>query len=338
MNYDDCGICEEVCEAEAINFDQKPSTVELNVGAIILSPGYQTYDARGSKDLGYGRLPNVINAMEFERILSASGPYSGHVLRPSDGQTPKRIGFIQCVGSRDKERDYCSSVCCMYATKEALMAKEHLGENLQCDIFFMDLRAFSKGFEQYYNRAREQGVEYIRCRVPKIEEVPGTKNLIIKYLAENDKKISREYDLVVLSVGMQPPKEVKAFAEKFGIALNPHDFCHTSVFKPAESSREAIFVAGPFAEPKDIPETVMQASAAAGQVLSLLKDARGTQMTPKVYPPERDVTGEEPRIGVFVCHCGTNIAGVVNVPSVMEYAKTLPNVVYAGAQSLHLLQ
>jgi len=217
----------------------------------------------------------------------------------------------------------------MYATKEALMAKEHLGENLQCDIFFMDLRAFSKGFEQYYNRAREQGVEYIRCRVPKIEEVPETKNLIIKYLAENDKKVSREYDLVVLSVGMQPPKEVKALAEKFGIALNPHNFCHTSVFKPAESSREAIYVAGPFAEPKDIPETVMQASAAAGQVLSLLKDARGTLITPKEYPPERDVTGEEPRIGVFVCHCGTNIAGVVNVPSVVEYSKTLPNVVYA---------
>src|SRR5208283_2075491 len=205
----------------------------------------------------------------------------------------------------------------------------HLGENLQCDIFFMDLRAFSKGFEQYYHRAEEQGVQYIRCRVPKIEEVPETRNLVIKYLAENDKKASREYDLVVLSVGMQPPKEVKAFAEKFGIALNPHDFCHTSVFKPAETSQEAIYVAGPFAEPKDIPETVMQASAAAGQVLSLLKDARGTQMTPKVYPPERDVTGEDPRIGVFVCHCGTNIAGVVNVPSVMEYAKTLPNVVYA---------
>ncbi len=331
MKYGNCGICEAVCEAKAIDFDQQPSTVELNVGAIILSPGYRTYDAKGSKDLGYGKFPNVLNAMEFERILSASGPYEGHVQRPSDRQTPKRIGFIQCVGSRDKDRDYCSSVCCMYATKEALMAKEHLGENLQCDIYFMDLRAFSKGFEQYYHRAEEQGVQYIRCRVPKIEEVPETKNLIIKYLAENDKKVSREYDLVVLSVGMQPPKEVKAFADKFGIALNPHDFCHTSVFAPAETSRDAIYVAGPFAEPKDIPETVMQASAAAGQVLSLLKDARGTQMTPKVYPPERDVTGEEPRIGIFVCHCGTNIGGVVNIPSVMEYAKTLPNVVYSGA-------
>jgi len=217
----------------------------------------------------------------------------------------------------------------MYATKEAIIAKEHLGEGLQCDVFFMDLRAFSKGFEQYYHRAQELGVRYIRSRVPKIEEVPGTRNLIVEYLGENDRKLSQEYDLVVLSVGMQPPKDVKVLAERFGVALNTFNFCGTSTFRPAESSREGIFVAGPFAEPKDIPETVMQASAAAAQVLSLLREARGTLITPEFYPPERDVKGEEPRIGVFVCHCGTNIAGVVNVPAVVEYSKTLPNVVYA---------
>ncbi|MGA7475352.1 MAG: FAD-dependent oxidoreductase, partial [Candidatus Sulfotelmatobacter sp.] len=232
-------------------------------------------------------------------------------------------------GSREFDHDYCSSVCCMYATKEAIIAKEHLGEGLQCDIFFMDLRAFSKGFEQYYRRAQELGVRYIRSRVPKIEEVPGTRNLIVQYLGENDRKLSQEYDLVVLSVGMQPPKDVKVLAERFGLVLNTFNFCQTPLFRPAESSREGIFVAGPFAEPKDIPETVMQASAAAAQVLSLLREARGTLITPKVYPPEREVPGEEPRIGVFVCHCGTNIAGVVNVPDVVEYAKTLPNVVYA---------
>jgi heterodisulfide reductase subunit A len=201
-----------------------------------------------------------------------------------------------------------------------------IGEGLQCDIFFVGLRAFSKGFEQYYRRAEELGVRYIRCRVPIVEEIPGTRNLIIKYLAENDSKVLQEYDLVVLSVGMQPPKEVKAIAERFGVTLNPFSFCGTSSFRPAESSREGIYVAGPFAEPKDIPETVMQASAAAAQALCLLRDARGTLIT---YPPEREVGAEEARIGVFVCHCGTNIAGVVNVPSVVEYAKTLPNVVYA---------
>ena len=329
LNYGDCGICQEVCEAKAIDYEQKPETVELNVGAIVLAPGYEIFDARLKKDLGYGRFPNVLTALEFERILSASGPYSGHVRRPFDQQEPKRIAFLQCVGSRDFDHDYCSSVCCMYATKEAIIAKEHLGEGLQCDIFFMDLRAFSKGFEQYYHRAQELGVRYIRSRVPKIEEVSGTQNLMIEYLGENDRKLSQEYDLVVLSVGMQPPKDVKVIAERFGVALNTFNFCGSSTFRPAESSREGIFVAGPFAGPKDIPETVMQASAAAGGVLSLLREARGTLITPEFYPPEREVKGEEPRIGVFVCHCGTNIAGVVNVPSVVEYAKTLPNVVYA---------
>jgi heterodisulfide reductase subunit A len=175
---------------------------------------------------------------------------------------------------------------------------------------------------------QDLGVRYIRSRVPKIEEVRGTRNLIVNYLSESDRKLSQEYDLVVLSVGIHPPKDVKVLAERFGVALNGFNFCQTSTFGPAESSREGIFVAGPFAEPKDIPETVMQDSAAAAQVLSLLRDARGTLITPKVYPPEREVKGEAPRIGVFVCHCGTNIAGVVNVPDVVEYAKTLPNVVY----------
>ena len=325
----DCHICATACQANAIDYFQKAETQELKVGAIVLAPGYEVFDARLKKDLGYGRFPNVLTSLEFERILSASGPYSGHVQRPFDQKQPKRIAFLQCVGSRDFERDYCSSVCCMYATKEAIIAKEHLGEGLQCDVFFMDLRAFSKGFEQYYRRAQELGVRYIRSRVPKIEEVPGSRNLIVNYLGENDRKLFEEYDLVILSVGMQPPKEVKALAEKFGIALNTFNFCQTPTFRPAESSREGIFVAGPFAEPKDIPETVMQASACAAQVLSLLHEGRGTLITPKVYPAERDVKGEEPRVGVFVCHCGTNIAGVVNVPSVVEYAKTLPNVVYA---------
>ncbi|HMK21683.1 MAG TPA: FAD-dependent oxidoreductase [Terriglobales bacterium] len=325
----DCHLCETACDADAIDYLQRAQRLELKVGAVVLAPGYEIYDARLQKDLGYGRFPNVITSLEFERILSASGPYSGHVLRPHDRQEPKRIAFLQCVGSRDAEHDYCSSVCCMYATKEAIIAKEHLGEGLKCDVYFMDLRAFSKGFEQYYRRAQELGVRYIRSRVPSIEELPHTRNLVVKYLGEDDKKLSCEYDLVVLSVGMQPPREIQSLAQRFGIALNQFNFCANSEFKPAESSRAGVFVAGPFVEPKDIPETVMQSSAAAAQVLSLLKDARGTLITPKIYPPERDVAGEAPRIGVFVCHCGTNIAGVVRISDVVEYAKTLPNVVYA---------
>ena len=325
----DCHLCETACQAHAIDYLQRDQKIALNVGAIILAPGYEVFDAHLKKDLGYGRFPNVLTSMEFERVMSASGPYSGHVLRPFDRKEPRRIAFLQCVGSRDAEHDYCSSVCCMYATKEAIIAKEHLGEGLQCDIYFMDLRAFSKGFEQYYRRAQELGVHYIRSRVPAIHEVPATRNLVVNYLSENDTKLAAEYDLVVLSVGMEPPKNVDAMAERFGVALNTFNFCGTTLFQPAESSREGIYVAGPFVSPKDIPETVMQASAAAAKALALLKDSRGTLVTPKQYPAEREVKGEEPRVGVFVCHCGTNIGGVVNVPAVVEYAKTLPNVVYA---------
>jgi len=329
LKYEECKICETVCEAKAIDYTQKEEKLELNVGAIVLSPGFELFDPKIKPELGYGFFPNVITSLEFERILSASGPFSGHVLRPSDRQTPKRIAFLQCVGSRDFERDYCSSVCCMYATKEALIAKEHVGGNLECDIFFMDIRAHGKGFDEYYQRAINNGVNYIRCRVPAVEEIPYTQNLLIKYLTEDDKKVSREYDLVVLSVGIKPPKSVMDIAEKFGIELNEFNFCKTSIFNPTESSRDGIYVAGPFTEPKDIPETVMQASGAASRVLSLLSDVRGSLITAKEYPPEIDVAGQKPRIGVFVCHCGTNIAGVVNVPDVVEYAKKLPDVVFA---------
>ncbi len=328
LNYELCKICEEVCEAKAIDYDQKEETIELNVGAVVLSPGAELYDPSVKEELGYGRYPNVITSIEFERILNASGPYSGHVLRPYDKNTPKRIAFIQCVGSRDHECDYCSSVCCMYATKEAIIAKEHISGGVETDIFFMDIRAYSKGFDEYYKRAQAQGVNYIRCRVPIVKEIPDTKNLLIQYLAEDDRKIENEYDLVVLSIGLRPPKSVKQIAEQFSIELNEFDFCKTSVFNPTKSTRDGIFVAGPFTEPKDIPETVMQASGAASNVLSLLSDVRGSLIVPKEYPPEIDISGQEPRVGVFVCHCGTNIAGVVNVPDVVEYAKTLPNVVY----------
>jgi len=326
---DECGVCKEFCEAGAIDYEQTEKKIELGVGAVILSPGYDLFDAKIKEGLGYGTFPNVVTSIEFERILSASGPYAGKVLRPYDKTEPRKIAFIQCVGSRDSERDYCSSVCCMYATKEAIIAKEHIIGDLECDVYIMDMRAFSKGYDEYYQRAKEQGVNYIRCRPPSIKEIPQTKNLIIDYLTEDDRKDSREYDLVVLSVGMLPPKSAKEISEIFGIELNEFNFCKTSPFTPVESKREGVYVAGPFTEPKDIPETVMQASGASSKVLSLLKDVKGSLIIPKEYPPEIDVKGQAPRIGVFVCHCGTNIAGVVRVLDVVEYAKTLPGVVYA---------
>ncbi len=325
----ECGECDKRCDARAIDYRQQDRLVDIDVGAIVLAPGCEIFDAGTRRELGFGRYPNVVNALQLERILSPTGPYGGHVRRPSDLKAPKRIAFLQCVGSRDAEHDYCSAVCCMYATKEAIIAKEHVGADLQCDIFFMDVRAYSKGFEAYFESAKKVGIQYIRCRVPVIRENPDTHDLTISYLAGDDRRQSAEYDLVVLSVGMVPLKKTADLARVMGVELNPFGFCATSTLAPVESTREGIYVAGPFAGPKDIPESVVEGSAAASKVLSLLRGSRGSLIRSRSYPQETDVRGQKPRIGVFVCHCGTNIGSVVNVPDIVGYARTLDGVVYA---------
>jgi len=322
-----CEICKEFCEADAIDYEQKEEKIDLNVGAVILTPGYELFDANLKKELGHNRYPNVITSLEFERILSASGPYGGELLRPSDETTPRKIAFIQCVGSREIEYNYCSSVCCMYATKEAIIVKEHEPDT-ECYIFYVDIRAFGKGFEAYYNRAKELGVRYIRCRPSSIKEVPATHNLMIQYQKEDGQIATDEFDLVVLSVGLRPTSEGMELARIFGIDLNEHGFVSTKEFSPTETSKPGIYVAGLFSGPKDIPESVMEASAAVSKVMGFLPGERGSLIAERAYPQERDVAGQEPRIGVFICHCGRNIAGVVNISEVVEYVKTLPNVSY----------
>lgn len=324
----ECLMCQEVCQAEAISHEMpKESYLDLEVGAIVVSVGSEVFKAELKPELGYLRYPNVLTALEFERILSASGPFQGKVLRLSDKKTPKRIAFIQCVGLREVERNYCSSVCCMFVTKEAIIAKEHAPE-IECTIFYIDLRAFGKGFEAYYERAKKLGIRYIRCRPSAIKEVLSTRNLKVQY-QDNGKIQEEEFDLAVLSTGFAPVKSSQEISQRLGIKLNEFNFGSTSVFEPVESSREGIYICGPFTQPQDIPETVMQASASSSKVLCLLKEVKGSLITAKEYPPEMDVVAQEPRVGVFVCHCGTNIAGVVDVPSVVEYVKRLPNVVYA---------
>jgi heterodisulfide reductase subunit A len=325
-----CGICQEECKAGAVEYDQEEQKIELNVGSIILSPGYSMFDPTLKSEYGYGRYKNVVSSMEFERFLSATGPFAGTVMRPSDGDIPEKVAFIQCVGSRDSQigNEYCSSVCCMFAMKEAIIAQEH-SEGLKSHIFFMDLRAFGKEFDDYYKRAEgEHGIKFTRCRVAEVREIPETQNLIIKYVEDGEIK-EEEFNMVVLSTGFKPPENVKEFAEKLGIDLNKYNFCATGVFSPLETSRLGIFVSGVFNGPKDIPDTVAQASGAAAKASSIISSERGKMITVKEYPPERDISGEEPKIGVFVCHCGINIGGVVDVPDVVEYAKTLPNVTYA---------
>ncbi len=336
-----CGICMNECRAKAVEYDQQEKVIELNVGSIILSPGFDEFDATRKPEYGYGRYKNVVSSIEFERMLSATGPYFGTVLRPSDGDIPKKIAFVQCVGSRDKKvgHEYCSSVCCMYSIKEAVIAKEHT-EGVEATIFFMDMRAFGKQFDEYYNRAKDQqGVKFVRSRVASIAEDPKTKNLLVRYTT-NDGPKEEEFNLVVLAVGFRPPMSAEALAKALKssragvLQLNEDGFCATKMFEPVDTTRPGVYVSGAFSAPKDIPMTVAEASAAAARAGSVIAKSRNTMVTPKEYPPEQDVTGQEPRIGVFVCHCGINIGGVVNVPSVAEYAKTLPGVVYA-AQNLY---
>jgi len=328
QELDACRACEKFCEAGAIDYNQQEELVDLDVGAVVIAPGFELCDHKLRAEYGFGQYPNVISSLQFERILSASGPYQGHIQRPSDGKEPTRIASIQCVGSREEEANYCSSVCCMYAVKHALMAKEHM-EGVEYTIFFMDLRAFGKGFDAYYQRAQDEGVRFVRARPATVEEVEGERNLRIKYLNEHGEFKDEEFDLVVLSAGMRPATRAAEVARRLGVEQDDKGYCFTRPLAPLETSRPGVFVSGTFSEPKDIPETVMQASAAAASAMALLADARGTMVEPKRYPSERDVSGEEPRIGVFVCHCGRNIGGVVNVPEVVEYARSLPNVAYA---------
>ena len=327
-----CHECEARCTAKAIDYEMQDEYVDLNVGAVVFSTGYDLFDPSVQCELGYRKYPNVVTSIEFERILSATGPFQGTLLRLSDLTPPQKIAFIQCVGSRDLKHDrpYCSSVCCTYAIKEAIIAKEHSTIPLDITIFFMDIRTYGKDFDKYYERAKkESGIRFVRSKVYNIEAVDGTGDLVIKFATEDGIVKTEQFSMAVLSVGFQSSPELVKLAKKVGIQLNPYGFCQTKPFLPMETSKPGIFVCGAFSGPKDIPETVMQASGAAGEVSTLLAPARGTLTRTKEYPPERDISGEEPRIGVFICHCGVNIGAYVDVPEVSEFAKTLPNVVYA---------
>jgi len=344
----ECHLCVQVCKREAIDHQQAPVEEEIEVGSVILSPGYSLYRPELSPELGYGRYPNVVTSMEFERMLSASGPWGGHVTRrSSDHQEPKKIAFLQCVGSREKEHDYCSSVCCMYATKEAMLAMEHI-PGVEIKIFQMDMRAFGKGFDAYFERGKEKGIQYIPCRISGLEEDPETKDILIQYEESNGGYTVKEekVDLVILSIGMSALPDAQILAKASGIELDSHQFCFTRDFQPVETNRPGVFACGAFTEPKDIPDSVIQASGAAAKALAIIGESRGTLVQEKEYPPEREIApDEEPRIGAFICSCGTNIAGTVAVKEIVEFAKSLPGVVHAentiytcSADSLKLIQ
>ena len=330
-----CRICKRVCKNNAINFNQEPEQIAVNVGAIILSPGFEPFDPKVIKEYHYGEFENVVTSMDYERLLSSTGPYQGEILRASDKKHPRKIAWLQCVGSRQVTQggnSYCSAVCCTYSQKQVILTKEH-DAAAECTIFHNDIRSYGKDFERFFERAEKlPGVRFIRSYTTIVKEDPETKHVTIRYSTPDDGVKEEEFDMVVLSVGLNPPADVDAIAEKFGIELNPHNFCKLDSFNPIETSRPGIFVSGAFQGPLDIPESVFSAGGAGSKCGELLSFRRGNLAQERVYPPEEDLSQQEPRVGVFVCHCGANIGRVVDVPSTVEYCKTLPYVVHAQEQ------
>jgi heterodisulfide reductase subunit A len=328
LNRQECKQCTKACQANAINFDQNPDVSTYRVGAIILSSGFK--DINLSSLAGHLRTnsPNVVTGVEFERISSASGPYQGKISRPSDLKKPEKIAFIQCAGSRStvSGKSYCSSVCCKYAVKDAIVALEH-EPDLDITIFFMDMRMYGKGLDAFYERARASGIKFVRSRISEIKRDEKTENLTIRYITENAGLKKEAFNMVVLPTGLEPSEGSFALSKASGIRLNKYGFCHTDLFTPLSTSRLGIFVAGGFREPVSLPDSVLQAGGAAACASELLASERGSLLKEKKFSDEIVATDEALRVGVFVCHCGKNISGVVDVPEVRKYASGLPDVV-----------
>jgi heterodisulfide reductase subunit A len=327
-----CKICAPVCKQQAIDFDQIAAEVAIEVGAIIAASGADLFDPTLAQEYGYGRMANVVSSIEFERLLNAAGPTGGEVLRPSDGAVPNKIAWIQCVGSRDRRLGhlYCSSVCCTYAIKQVVLAKEH-HPGLQATVFFRDVRTYSKGFEAFYERATAlEGVRFLKSEVA-VREDRSRDALTLTYVrGDNGHAAQEDFDLVVLSVGFHPSPANGSLARMLGLELDAQGFCRTGEFSPqGAGSRPGVLPAATFTGPMDIPDSISSATGAVGRASQLLAAQRGTMLRPDHYPEERSVEAEEPRIGVFVCHCGANIGRVVDVPAVVDYASTLEGVVHA---------
>jgi heterodisulfide reductase subunit A len=325
-----CRACEKFCPTQAVDFSKEDRTVTIQVGSVILAPGFQIFDARQKPEYGYGRYPNVLTSLEFERMLSATGPTAGHIKRPSDAADPEKIAWIQCVGSRDaaRGRPYCSSVCCMYATKEAIIAQEH-NAKIQPTIFFLDLRAHGKGFETYYQQAKKHHqINYVRAMVSRVVQNPRSQNLEVTYIDASNRVQTEEFHMVVLSVGLGITPETAELAKKLRVELSPYNFVETSCCSPVTTSQPGIFACGSFTGPKDIPDSVMEGSAAAAEAARTLATARGAMQKEITFPFETDVSADQVRVGVFICHCGKNIGGVADIPSLVESVRDIPNVEY----------
>jgi heterodisulfide reductase subunit A len=342
-----CRACEKLCPVQAVCLDDQERELEITVGAVILATGYELGLVPQAGEYGHGRYANVVTGLEYERMLSATGPFGGHPLRPSDGVSPQRVAWIQCVSSRDsaRNRDFCSSVCCMAAVKQSLLTREHHPES-EATIFYMDIRAHGKDFDRYVLRARDNyGVRFVRSMLSQIIQNPLNQNLIIQYYDRDTlQHRQEEFDLVVLSAGLKPSPSTQPLIHLLGIETNSYGFITPDIEDPSHTSRRGIFVCGVLDGPKDIPESVSGASAAAASAKALLAEIKNTEhQVPIVESPtaqhfplstqhsapstQHFQLDEPPRIGVFVCHCGKNIAGVLPVEALRDFARTLPHVV-----------
>ena len=325
-----CGACERVCDAGAIQFLEKSEEHHIEVGSIVVATGFEMMEPDvWREEYGYGEYDDVVTALEYERLLSSSGPTEGTVRKPSDGEEPESVAWIQCVGSRCKQKGmpYCSRVCCMYATKEASIT---VGDNPDIETFihYMDLRAYGKDFQQYYDQAKKKGVSYLRGRPSRVYRT-GEGKLAVEYEdTERGEVTTNEVDMVVLSAAIVPASGNRQLADILGVELDENGFFRSrdSLTAPMESTREGIYLAGCSQSPKDIPDSVAQGSGAAARALMPIRN-RPRKGRPE-KPAERDVSDEEPRIGVFVCHCGKNIANYLDVPGVADAVKNMPGVVH----------
>lgn len=324
------GACENVCPADAINFKDEGSVERIEVGAVLLAPGVKPFDPSGRDIYGYGEIPDVYTSLEFERLISASGPGMGALRRRSDFGEPRSIAWLQCVGSRDIHRSFCSNICCMYAIKQAMAAPDHMSPgHFEATIFYTDIRTPGKGHEKLLNAALSQGVRFVRARPHTVLPGPKGRGVVLDWAEDNGKMNHDSYDMLVLSVGMEPGEKTVNLCHTLGVDLNCFDFVDSSSFSPHRTSRPGIYATGGILGPKDIAQSVTEASAAAAAATAELIEARWSLIKPPPTPTENTLSNGPPRVGVFLCKCGTSTSAVLDFDTLTEYATSLPNVAYA---------
>ena len=325
-----CGKCVAACPTGAIDLEMQPREESLAVGAVLLTPGFAPFDARLKGEYGYRVYDNVLTSLEFERMVSLAGSKVAALARPSDGKAPKKVAFVHCVGSRDNlcGAGHCSSACCLYTAKQVALAKK-LDPGLEATVFFMDLRAFGKGFEAYMAEVQGlPGVTYRRAMPSVVHQSERTKDLTITSVGEDGKLREERFDLVVLAVGFAPPVGMQSLARQLGVELNGYGFAVTDGYHPTRTGRPGVFMAGAFREPKDIPETVAEAAGAAAEAAAFLGAVQQEPKAETAQPALRDVSEEEARVGVFVCECGGEMAPL-DLDRVVSRVQGLPGVAVA---------